>query len=97
MPFSWERVRRLEGATILTLHKVKPFVVCKVEDDRVRFRPDDGKGSERSVRRDQIERIASLRLSREELRRRAQEEFPKNRNTSYIAAIVFEAGRNRDN
>lgn len=93
MPDTWQRVRRLKGATLATLHHAKPFVVLAVDDDRVRIMTRDGKGGERSVPRDQIERIAALRLRREEFRQRTAEEFPNSQNTSYIAAIAFEAGR----
>lgn len=93
MPTSWEQVRQLEGRTILTLHQAKQFLVTAVEDDLVRFRPGGGKGTERSVPRRQIEHILNLRLTREELRSRTQQEYPKNQNTSYIAALVFEVGR----
>jgi|SRR3954452_16088867 hypothetical protein len=89
----WDRVRQLEGATLVTLHNAKPFAVVEVDGNCVRLRTDGGKGSARSVRREQIEHIASLRLSREELRQRTQVEYPKNQNTSYIAAIVFAANK----
>jgi hypothetical protein len=87
----WEELRKLEGETISTLHRAKRFLITAVEDDRVRFKPGDGKGTERSVPRTQIEHIANLRLSRDELRSRTQQEYPKNQNTSYIAALAFEA------
>ncbi len=84
----WDRVRQLEGATLAPLHHDKPFTVFSVLEDSVRLLPQDGTGSERSVRRDQIEHIAGLGVSREELRQRAAREFPGNQNTSYIAAIA---------
>ena len=89
----WQHVRRLQGKTLATLHDAKPFVVLSVDDDRVRIRPQGGRGGERSVHRDQIERMAGMGLRREELRRRTAEEFPNNQNTSYIAAIAFAASR----
>lgn len=89
----WAGVRKLEGTTLATLRRSKPFVVLAVEDDRVRILPRGGKGGERSVPRAHIERIAAMGLSREEARQRTAEEFPNSQNTSYIAAIAFEARR----
>lgn len=87
----WDRVRQLEGATLFTLDRGKLFSVLAVEG--IRVLPQDGKGAERKIRRDRLERIAGLGLSRDELRRRVAEEYQGSQNTSYIAALVYEATR----
>ncbi len=89
----WDRVRQLQGATLATLHRARPFTVVAVEDDCVRVLPQDGKGTERSVRRDRVEHVAGLGLPRDELRRRVAQEYPDSQNTSYIAALAYEATR----
>lgn len=89
----WDRVRALEGATLSTLHRAKTFRVVAVEEDCVRVVPTAGNGTERPVRRDRIEHMAGLGVSRGEMRRRAAREFPGSRNTSYMAALAFAASR----
>lgn len=89
----WDRVRQLEGTTLCTLHKSKPFTVVSVHTDCVRVVPEDGTGSERPIRRDRIEHMASLALQRDELRHRTQREYADSQNTSYIAAIVYEVSK----
>jgi hypothetical protein len=93
MPPVWERVRRLEGQTLNTLTRARPFTVLAVGQESVRLRPEIGKHSERCVPRRQIEHIASLGLPKEKLRQAALAEFPKSQNTSYIAALAFSASR----
>jgi hypothetical protein len=93
MPSAWDRVRQFEGCTLATLHRAKPFTIVAVEDDCVRVMPRDGKGAERSVRRDRIKHVAGMGLPREEVRRRVAQEYPDSQNTSYIAALAYEATR----
>lgn len=93
MDVIWDRVRALEGATLTTLHRSKPFRVVAVEEDRVRVVPVDGNGTERAVRRERVEHMAGLRFSRDEMVRRTAQEFPDSRNTSYMAAIAFAVSR----
>ncbi len=89
----WSRVRRLEGETLTTLRNPSPFLVIAVGGANVRIVTRGGKGSPRSIPRAQIEHIAAQRLSREESRIKTMEEYPKSQNTSYIAAIAYEANR----
>lgn len=84
------RVETLEGRTLRTLIQNQPFDVVSVTSDRVFVRPHRGSGAERPILRERIEAIAGLRLSRERLRQRIQEEYPDTRNSSYMAAIVWE-------
>ena len=84
----WDRIHRLEGQTLTTLHQDKPFTVVAVLNDCVKVLPQDGGGAERTVRRDRIEHIAGLGLARDELRKRVADEYPDSQNTSYIAALA---------
>jgi hypothetical protein len=94
---AWKYIRAMEGETLHTLRRGKPFTVIAVHEDRVRVFPQDGKGSERSVPRDQIEYVANLELRQSEMRQAALQQYPKSQNTSYIAAIAFEANRRAHN
>lgn len=89
----WDRIRALEGTTLPTLHRARLFRVEAVEDDRVRVVPTAGNRTERTILRERIEHMASLGVSREEMRRRAASEFPDSQNTSYMAALAFAASR----
>ena len=86
----WQRVQALEGRTLLTLARRRPFKIVAVSSDRVEFVPEQGKGTVRWFPRKDIEYIASLNLKREDLRARLQEEWPSDQNTSYVAAIIYE-------
>jgi hypothetical protein len=88
----WGRVEQLEGQRLETAQQRKPFLVARVGREQVQILPESGKRVLRSIRRDPIEQIARLQLPAEELRRRAAEEFPSSRVTSYLAAIVLAAG-----
>lgn len=87
----WNSVHLLKGATLTTLHRRKQFTVLAVDDEYVRVVPQDGVGKPRSVRRDRIEHIAHLGLERDRLVERTRQELLESRNTSYIAAIAWEA------
>jgi hypothetical protein len=87
----WNRVRALEGKTLHTLKQGKRFSIVGVLSDRVQFVPEQGNGTLRWCTREGIEYIAGLGLKPSELRSRIQQEWPSDRNTSYVAAIVYEA------
>jgi hypothetical protein len=89
----WEKVQRLEGATLHTLAQGRPFKIVEVTTDVVRLVPEEGKRKRREVRRDRIEYIAGLGVDRDKLRKRVLEEYPTSQNTSYYAAIVYEIGQ----
>lgn len=93
MSNTWNLVRRLEGETLCTLHRKKQFTLISVNELDVRIVPLSGKRTERSVSRERIERIAGLKVSKEELCRHTRREYPNDQNTSYIAAIVHRSSR----
>ena len=85
----WRRVQSLQGKTLHTLTQKRPFQVVDVQDDQVVVLPISGKKKPwPPIRRDRIEYIASLKLPREQIRKRVREEFSDSVNPSYIAAIV---------
>ena len=89
----WDQVRDLEGSTLFTLHRNKPFDVDEVRDDEILVIPHDGKRKRRKILRRNIEIAVGLNIPKENLRKRVQQEFPDNQNSSYIAAIVSEVAR----
>src|SRR5690606_2942981 len=89
----WNKVRTLEGTTMRTLHRRKNFTIVEVSREGVRVLPEDGKGKERLVPRNQIEHLGSMKVGRDQLRSAAAAEYPKSQNTSYIAAIVSVASQ----
>lgn len=87
----WSKVRALEGQTLQTLARGKKFKVVGVLADRVQFVPEDGTGTVRWCTRKGIEHIADLGLGTDELTAsRIQQEWPSDRNGSYVAAIVHQ-------
>lgn len=89
MAMIWEQTRQLEGETLYTVYRHKPFNIINVHEDRVTFVPQDGKGTHRWVRREQIERIFErVHNGRSLDRQLVQEHYPNDYNTSYITAIV---------
>jgi hypothetical protein len=86
----WQRVQELQGKTLLTLARQRPFRVVSVSSDRVEFVPENGNGNVRWFPRKDIELIAGLGLARDEIRPRLQQEWPSCQNTSYVASIVHE-------
>jgi hypothetical protein len=89
----WEKVTRLEGKKLFTLYRQKPFSIVSVSSTVVKFIPLEGKQRRRGIRRERIEHLASLGLSKDDLRKRIQEIYPESQNTSYYAAIVHEISR----
>ena len=90
MASTWDKVQRLEGRTLHTLYRPKPFEIVKVTNKVVSLMPREGKQRPRSILRGRIEHLAGLGLRRDELRKRVQAEYPTSQNTSYYAAIVHE-------
>jgi hypothetical protein len=86
----WERVRALSGRTLHTLTQGRPFRIVEVTDDRVRVVPGEGKGAARNLPRERIEHLLELseHLDPDNLRAAAQQEWPRDQNTSYLAALV---------
>jgi hypothetical protein len=86
---AWEEVKKLEGKTIFTLAQQKPFVVERVLNDRIEYRPKSGSGAIRWSWRKDIEHLITLHQREGTLTpSRVAEEFPKEYNSSYMAAIV---------
>src|SRR5262245_11426816 len=81
-------ITQLQGKTLQTLYRPKPFRVVSVQTDSVRVIPEEGKGKIRPIRLDRIEELFRQRLGKDELRRQALRLYPESRNTSYMAAIV---------
>lgn len=87
----WNLVQQLEGNTLYTRKQRKRFKVVRVLDDRVEFVPENGNGTRRPCIREDIEHIVSLNLKPEALTpSHIQQELPSTRNSSYVAAIVYE-------
>lgn len=96
MNSKWNLVKQMEGETLYTLSQHKPFRVVSVLDDRVVFIPKTGAGTPRWSWRKDIEYLIDLRIKKGELTpSQVQSEFPKEYNSSYMAAIVDEIIRNR--
>jgi len=96
MNSKWNHVKQLEGETLYTLSQHRPFRVVSVLDDRVVFIPKTGTGTPRWSSRKDIEYLIDLRINKGELTRsKVASEFPKEYNSSYMAAIVDEIVRNR--
>jgi hypothetical protein len=86
----WEQIQRLKGKTLYTLARNKPFDIVDVQVDRIVFTPQQGNGTQRWASREQIETIATIAATAPHTLTPAlvQEQYPDDRNTSYIAAIV---------
>lgn len=81
----------LQGKTLLTVARKRPFQIVDVDDTRVTFVPANGKGTQRWEERSTIEDLMNLcrakgRLSAHDV----AEAYPDTWNSSYLAAIVHE-------
>ena len=92
MTDAWQRVRQLEGKTLLTPARSKPFRIVRVMGDRVEFVPVNGNGTVRWFPRADLEHIARqvVGLTAKEIQPRVRQEWPDDQNTSYVAAILRE-------
>ncbi len=78
-----------EGETLFTTARSKSFDVVKVQSDRIIFVPQDGYGTHPWASRAQIETIFDLAKGGKEVSpSMVQEQYPRDQNRSYIAAIV---------
>jgi hypothetical protein len=86
----WNKVQKLEGKTLYTSARNKPFDVVEVRPDRIVFTPRNGSGAYRWADRRQIETAYQLAGSNNNYITAiiVQEKYPNDRNSSYIAAIV---------
>lgn len=83
----WQQVQQMMGRTLRTGSKGKEFTIDVVQDDYLVVKPRAG--DPRLVLRQMIDRVAGLGPSRDDLTlARLKEAFPKNRNLSYILAII---------
>jgi len=82
-------MRQLEGKTLTTIDRKKPFRVVAVMDDSVRVIPEDGNGAKRKILRVRVEHIAALGLSKENCLDRIKQEYPDSQNKSYIASLAL--------
>ena len=93
----WDYVGKLEGKTLFTLSQRKPFRIVKVLDDRIVYIPESGSGTPRWSWRKDIEYLVHLRIKKGELTpSQVAMEFPKEYNSSYMAAIVDEIVHRND-
>jgi hypothetical protein len=84
----WEIVKELEGKSINTLVRKKPFKIHGVLDDRIIYIPKTS-GSPRWSYRKDIEYLVELRKKKGKLSPSdIAAEFPKEYNSSYMAAVV---------
>jgi hypothetical protein len=96
MQSSWDFVNQLEGKILYTLSQRKQFRIVSVLEDRIVFIPIAGSGTPRWSWRKDIEYLVTLRIRKGELTpSQVVVEFPKEYNSSYMAAIVDEIVRNR--
>ena len=92
MSDTWLKIKSLVGETLETLapKQKRPFTITEVNDRNIKF--INSKGNKRQVTRKTLEHIVAQDWSKSELsRKRIEEIFPSDRNTSYIAAILLEA------
>lgn len=87
----WNKVQNLQGKTLRTISRGKNFTIVTVTQDRVVFIPQDGNGTPRWVSRGMIDHLIALRIDKSELSpSRIAREFPNDRNSAYLAAILTE-------
>lgn len=85
----WQHIKSLEGKTLFTLARHKPFDIVSVLNDRVVYIPKSGSGTPRWSYRKDIEYLVGLRMKLGELTpSQVAEEFPSEYNSSYLAAFV---------
>ena len=86
---SWAKVEQLQNQTLEMLTHRKRFTIVEVSNGNVYFVPDNGAGTRRWVTRAMLEHIAAQDWAATDLRpKRIAGEYPSDRNSSYMAAIL---------
>jgi hypothetical protein len=89
MAIFWERIRALDGTTLVTAVQEKSFTVVDVESQRIWFVPKSGNGARRWWSRKGLEDLNEVFADEDEVTRdMVQSQHPKDQNTSYVAAIL---------
>ena len=85
----WERIRALDGQTLVTTAQAKQFRITDVRNDRICFVPLEGKGGERWWPKKGLEDLNEIFCDENVITREmVRGHFPKDQNTSYVAAIL---------
>jgi hypothetical protein len=85
----WDRVKTLDGVILETSTQAKQFKITEVRFDRICFLPLGGKSAERWWPKRNLEDLNELFYESSEVTREmVRKHFPKDQNTSYIAAIL---------
>ena len=86
----WNIMQSFNGKTLHTIARQKPFRVS-ILPDRVQFAPERGSGTLRWISRKDIEYLMQMNLKSSEVTPEVVwREWPNDRNTSYVAAIIRE-------
>jgi hypothetical protein len=85
----WDRIKTLNGSTLVTTAQEKQFRVTDVRNDRICFMPLEGKGGERWWPKRGLEDLNELYWEEAQITREmVRTHYPKDQNTSYVAAIL---------
>jgi hypothetical protein len=85
----WDRVKTLDGTTLETSAQAKQLKVTDVRFDRICFLPLGGKSTERWWPKRGLEDLNELFYESDVVTREmVRNHYPKDQNTSYVAAIL---------
>jgi len=86
----WNKVCQLKGKTLYTSARNRPFDIIDTQSDRIIFTPQNGNGTHRWATRKQIETMYDFASKNNSQITSiiVQEQYPSDRNTSYIASII---------